>query len=81
MSGVTVLAVMDGLLECVSIGVDADDPVRQLIESGHEARAAVAELIEALRIALRQNDHDMLMTGDEMRQCRAALARVQGGPR
>ena len=27
----------------------------------------------ALQIAMRQNSHDMLMTGDELRQCEAAM--------
>lgn len=27
----------------------------------------------ALQMAVRQNEHDMLMTGDELRACRAAL--------
>ena len=42
---------------------------------------AAIEMIErmgkkeaALQIAVRQNSHDMLMTGDELRQCEAALA-------
>ena len=39
-------------------------------------RAAVAELIEAMRLAVRQNSHDMLMTGEEIRACESALARV-----
>ena len=30
-------------------------------------------LTEALQIAMRQNRHDMLMAGDELRQCEAAL--------
>ena len=41
---------------------------------------AVIEMIErmgkmeaALQIAMRQNSHDMLMTGDELRQCEAAM--------
>jgi hypothetical protein len=38
----------------------------------------VAELIEALKLAVRQNSHDMQMTGDELRQCEAALARIGG---
>ena len=45
-----------------------------------EAIDAAVEMIErmekmesALRIAVRQNSHDMLMTGDELRQCEAAL--------
>lgn len=28
---------------------------------------------DALEVAVRQNEHDMLMTGDELRACRAAL--------
>ena len=39
--------------------------------------AAKSERMEnmksALRIAVRQNSHDMLMTGDELRRCEAAL--------
>ena len=49
------------------------------IEIGEAIDAAV-EMIErmgkmeaALRIAVRQNSHDMLMTGDELRQCEAAM--------
>lgn len=45
-----------------------------------EAIDAALEMIErmekmeaALRIAVRQNSHDMLMTGPELRQCEAAL--------
>ena len=45
-----------------------------------EAIDAAIEMIErmekmeaALRIAVRQNSHDMLMTGDELRQCEAAM--------
>ena len=45
-----------------------------------EAIDAAIEMIErmgkieaALQIAMRQNSHDMLMTGDELRQCEAAL--------
>lgn len=72
---VDVLTVLDSLLSFASTGVEADDPARQLIEAGHEARAAAAELIGALNIAVRQNEHDMLMTGDELRTCRAALTR------
>lgn len=45
-----------------------------------EAIDAAVEMIErfeqieaALQIAVRQNSHDMLMTGDELRQCEAVL--------
>ena len=60
---------------------DFDDKVEQpdSYEIGESIDAAV-EMIErmgkmeaALQIAMRQNSHDMLMTGDELRQCEAAL--------
>jgi len=35
---------------------------------------ANAQLAKALEMAVRQNEHEMLMTGEECRQCRAALA-------
>lgn len=35
------------------------------------------ELLEVLKIAVRQNSHDMLMTGEELRQCSAAIAKVE----
>jgi len=40
---------------------------------GDEARAEVAGLRKALAAAIRQNEHDMLMTGEELRAARAAL--------
>jgi hypothetical protein len=36
------------------------------------------ELLEALKLAVRQNEHDMLMTGEELRNARAAIARAEG---
>lgn len=36
-------------------------------------------LLEALKIAVRQNEHDMLMTGEELRQAYAAIAKATGG--
>lgn len=33
----------------------------------------VSKMEAALQISMRQNSHDMLMTGDELRQCEAAL--------
>lgn len=38
-------------------------------------------LVEALRTAARQNSHDMLMTGEELRACEAALAAYDLGAR
>jgi hypothetical protein len=36
------------------------------------------ELVEALELAVRQNNHDMVMTGEELRTCEAALAKAKG---
>jgi hypothetical protein len=36
------------------------------------------ELLAALKLAVRQNDHDMLMTQDELRICRAAIKKAEG---
>jgi hypothetical protein len=35
--------------------------------------AAAPDLLEALKLAVRQNSHDMLMTGEELRKCEAAI--------
>lgn len=40
--------------------------------------AAAPELLEALKLAVRQNEHDMLMTGEELRNARAAIAKATG---
>jgi hypothetical protein len=37
-----------------------------------------ADLLEALKLAVRQNSHDMLMTGEELRKCEAAIAKATG---
>ena len=56
-----------------------------LLEAAAELRrlsAVEAErdaLRAALEIAVRQNEHDMVMTGEELRQCRAAIDAVKGG--
>jgi hypothetical protein len=39
---------------------------------------AAPDLLEALKLAVRQNEHDMLMTGDELRDARAAIAKATG---
>ena len=41
--------------------------------------AAAPDLLESLKLAVRQNEHDMLMTGEELRQCRAAIEAVEEG--
>jgi hypothetical protein len=39
--------------------------------------AAAPDLLEALELAVRQNRHDMMMTGEELRTCEAALAKAR----
>ncbi len=41
---------------------------------------SIKQAIEALSVAIKQNEHDMLMTGDELRQCAAALAALRSMP-
>lgn len=46
------------------------------VESVIEMIERMEKMEAALRIAVRQNSHDMLMTGDELRQCESALEEV-----
>ena len=39
----------------------------------HKLLDRISKLERALHLAVQQNSHDMLMTGDELRQCEAAL--------
>ncbi len=43
-------------------------------EVGKIEKPVNARLVEALRLAVKQNSFDMLMTGEELRKCEAALA-------
>ena len=43
------------------------------IDAAIEMIKRMEKMEAALRIAVRQNSHDMLMTGDELRRCEAAL--------
>ena len=57
----------DGPLDYVPSGlINAIDEAIEMIER-------MGKMEAALQIAMRQNSHDMLMTGDELRQCEAAL--------
>jgi hypothetical protein len=46
----------------------AADELRRL----HEVNQA---MLHALKLAVRQNSHDMIMTGEELRKCEAAIAK------
>ncbi len=58
---------------------DSDMPLieeefaRDIIAAFDEQNTQILILTDALRIAVRQNSCDLLMTGDELRQCEAAL--------
>jgi len=56
----------------VSFAVNVD----RLVRERDSLRAVNAELLEALKVAFIQNEHDMLMTGEELRKCSAAIARA-----
>ena len=43
----------------------------------HKLVDRISKLEWALRLAVQQNSHDMLMTGDELRQCEAALEELK----
>ena len=43
------------------------------IDAAVEMIERMGKMEAALQIAMRQNSHDMLMTGDELRQCEAAM--------
>jgi hypothetical protein len=48
-----------------------------VVEAVRRLHALNGELLAALKLAVRQNDHDMLMTGEELRDARAAIARAE----
>ena len=54
-----------------------EHPTSKEITAAIDAAVEMIERMEkmeaALQIAVRQNSHDMLMTGDELRQCEAAM--------
>ena len=62
-------------------GVDVDPPkpgeVFEAIDAAIEMIERMGKIEAALQIAMRQNSHDMLMTGDELRQCEAALEELK----
>ena len=60
---------------------DLPQPDAKQITAAIYAAVEIIERMEkmeaALRIAVRQNSHDMLMTGDELRLCEAALEKLK----
>ena len=55
------------------LGDTPDECGNAIIAARDELEERCATLTDALRLAVRQNSHDMLMTGDELRAREAAL--------
>ena len=55
---------------CVSDRRDRLEIITDLVT----ARKSIFDLQKALKLAIRQNECDMLLTGDELRECRKALS-------
>ena len=55
------------------LGDTPDECGNAIIAVLDELEERCATLTDALRLAVRQNSHDMLMTGDELRACESAL--------
>ncbi len=75
MSRVDPLAVLDSQIAELRASGDTGN-----VESLVWAREVFAGAIVALKIAVRQNANDMLMTGEELRTCEDALARCGSQP-
>lgn len=68
----------DKPIAVVSVGWAGEGVTGYPVEDNARLIAAVPDLLEALRLAVRQNSLDMLMTGDEIRQCEMAIAKATG---
>jgi hypothetical protein len=55
-----------------------DPALHNELEANARLIAAAPELLKALAMAVMQNDHDMLMTGEELREAHEALAKALG---
>lgn len=87
--GVQIVECMDGYSQPFTEEAKANASL--IAEAGtvhHETGLTPRQLVEqrdalakALDFALRQNEHDMLLTGDEIRMGRLALALVKGEPK
>ena len=55
--------------------LEQPDPreIGEAIDAAVKMIERIGKIEAALQIAVRQNSHDMLMTGDELRRCEAVL--------
>jgi hypothetical protein len=76
-----VARLVDGVYEYVCEVAPSSFSTRECSDEQEEADArliaAAPELLEALKLAVLQNEHDMLMTGEELRICDAAIAKAE----
>lgn len=73
-------AIVDASGKVAALVVDHDRENADALDTKSNGLLFVAapRLLKALRMAVRQNEHDMLMTDEELRACRAAIARATG---
>lgn len=68
-----------GIIElCEVFGVQQDDKEDDVSRANARLIAAAPDLLEALKLAVNQNYHDMQMTGEELRICEMAIAKATG---
>jgi len=67
-------AALDALLGYRGINADVGKAAAEL----RRLQSVNAQLLEALELAVLQSEHDMLMTGEELRICRAAIKAAKG---
>lgn len=75
---------MDSNLDVENVAIKASDWYERVKKEDEEKKETqrradlYPELLEALKLAVRQNQCDMLMTGEELRKCEAAIAKAEG---
>lgn len=60
------------------IGCEGIEAWKDNAEANARLIAAAPKLLKALMMAVVQNEHDMVLTGDELRECRAAIRKAIG---
>ena len=59
------------------LGDTPDECGNTIIAARDELEERCAVLTDSLRLAVRQNNHDMLMTAEELRSCEATLEKTK----
>ena len=69
--------ISDAVLPLNSALIDRQRRIDAMTSEIARLGSALNDAGKALQLAVRQNEHDMLLTGDELRVCRSAIARAQ----